>query len=178
MKIIKSNWAEWIENILSYGLTCYGLLLPYFSWYFLSNGVKVTKVFLIALLFFLGIFVFAIVIGLLVYIISYPLSKTYIIYGYNYFVYKNNKVMFSDISTIRYNFSVSYRNHHDPGYAYILYKGDYLKIEKFSPFLLLRIKVYNPKIIIRFPNFKNHFIVFPVIFFFIGIILTIIEHFV
>ncbi len=178
MKVIKSNWAEWSSNIISYGLSCFCLLVPYFSWYYISNGVNIFKVLLFAIIFFISIFIIAGLIGLIIYIITYPFSSIYIIKGYDYFIYNNNKIMFSDIKKINYNFSESGRNHYTPSYAYILYNNDYLKIEKFSPWLLFKIKQYNPNIRIRFPNFKSYFLILPFIFLVIGIIGTIIDYFI
>ncbi len=178
MKVIKSNWAEWIENIISYGLTIYALILPFSSWYYFLNGVKLIKILLVALLFFIGIFVLAFALGLIVYIISYPFSKSYISRFSNCFVHNNTQVMYSDIKVIRYNFSVSSKNHYEPSYAYIIYNNDYIRLEKFSPFLVYKIKQYNPSVKIKLINFRSHFFNLPLIFFIIGIIGTIIEHFV
>lgn len=178
MKVIKSNWAEWIENIIAYGLAIYALLLPYYSWYYFYNGVSFIKVLLVALLFFIGVFVLAFILGLIVYIISYPFSKPYISRFSDCFVYKNTQVKYCDIKVIRYNFSKSYRNHHEPSYAYIMYNNDYIRIERFSPFLIYKIKQYNPNVKIKLINFKTHFFGFPLIMLIIGIIGTIIEHFV
>lgn len=152
--------------------------ITFFSWYFIRNDVSFIKVLFFAFLFFISIFIIGLLLGLLVYIISYLFSKTYIIKSNDYFIYKNQKVMFLDIFAIRYNLSESGKNYYKPSYVYIILNNDYVKIEKFSPFLLYQIKKFNPKIRIRLIGFKYRFLGLPLLSFIIGIVVAIIEYFV